>query len=462
MTGGGGRWLGRLGVGLAVLVAALVLAVGSVELVLRWRVRRAADAHVEQLLDGGRPTIIDTGPGELGPGVRASPVPNLIYEPRPNLRGVYDGAALATNRLGARHDYALPLAKPAGEFRLVGLGGDRVWGRGVGNGETYLDRLQEKLGRLAPGRAHVLNLGVWGYNASQQVAALAAKGVRFQPDVVTVDLHGDDARAPQRVSRIAYRPPAGSFLLAALRGLAGAGRPTEPAEPEVSYADLERAYDELAALAAAHGFAVVVVSDCLLDESVAALEGHCRLVSEEQWRRWRHRNQTHWGFALCPYNGALIARQPPPWQTPSAEGHRVLADLLYDCLLADPRTHPGLAPTAAIRLPVTDPGVWLRGFVPVAPDRRDAVAVGRGEMALGVRWLEPGERYVVALELGGPTGELRLGFEDGAPAPLSVDPAGRHRSAAPFEVDQAGELRLTLVAEGEVALRAVTLTRAPR
>ncbi len=112
---------------------------------------------------------------------------------------------------------AVALAKPAGTYRIVALGGSTTFGWGVGEQDTYPSLLQELLNRrctpvLAP-HIEVINGGVPGYISAQNALRLEREWVHYQPDAVLVmdglnDLFAipadgpGDGRAPTSVALV--------------------------------------------------------------------------------------------------------------------------------------------------------------------------------------------------------------------------------------------------------------------
>jgi hypothetical protein len=444
---------------------AALLTLALLEVALRTYYGLTARAHVVAALHSSA-AVTNGTEAELRGGVVPSPIPDLVYEPRPRWRGILDGVPVATNRLGARHDYDFPVDKGRDGFRVIGIGDEGMWGRGVANDETYLDRLQEKLGARAPGRVEVINLAVWGYNAFQQVAALRWKGMLFSPDLVIAGLSGDDVEPPRLPPGRPYRPRAGLYLLDAFVALAG----REPAGGEGALATLMAAHDELATLAREGRFGVVVFSECLLPVRWEALPEHCKVLSAADWRAWKHRNHTHWGFLPCGYAATLVPKSGEPWGAPTREGNLILADLLYDCLIRRPSTQPAFTPIQTIRLTVAQPAVALSGCAEVDVQADDPRATCGPETGLRLRWLPRGERFVVSLTLPAPApgAAVRIGPDDGELREARIDPDRVLRPIEPFEVDQEGDLLLRLETDAHagatpLALSSVELVRvAPR
>lgn len=74
--------------------------------------------------------------------------------------------------------------------RIAFLGDSFTWGWGVGQGESFTDRLQELLGNTA----HVQNFGVSGYSTGQERLLLEELVLPSKPEVVVVMFYGNDLR----------------------------------------------------------------------------------------------------------------------------------------------------------------------------------------------------------------------------------------------------------------------------
>jgi len=83
------------------------------------------------------------------------------------------------------------LEKPPGVLRVACLGDSHTFGDGVGEGETWPDRLREL---AAPG-VEVLNCGVNAYDAHQSVLWFERRVAAFEPDVVVFAYFVNDAAA---------------------------------------------------------------------------------------------------------------------------------------------------------------------------------------------------------------------------------------------------------------------------
>jgi len=279
--------LARLGPALLALGSTLFcLALG--EVVLRGR----AHLQARGLLTPDLELPVDPLPGtrvQLGEMIRRSANRRIIYELRPNLRVVYQGAPVTTNAAGFRGP-AIAATKPAGVERIVGIGDSFMFGQGVADHETHLARLEARRG----GSVETANLAVPGYNAAMEVETLLEKGLRLRPDIVVIEFIGNDLDLP---NFIAAEPQVLSlrrwfladFVAQRLRsrrraagnGLVDAPRDTwdgekyrsDPDSVPPAYRDLvgwpavERAYRTLHAASVEHGFRLVLLRwDSIADE----------------------------------------------------------------------------------------------------------------------------------------------------------------------------------------------------
>ena len=112
-----------------------------------------------------------------------------LYQPDPDLGHVlrpdHTSGDVHTNSFGFR-DREYALAKPAGTFRIVGLGDSFTFGAAFPGG-IYLERLEAKLTQ-AGRAAEVINTGVPAYSTVQEIGHLKKFGIRFAPDLVVLGL----------------------------------------------------------------------------------------------------------------------------------------------------------------------------------------------------------------------------------------------------------------------------------
>jgi lysophospholipase L1-like esterase len=111
----------------------------------------------------------------------------------PNYDGWFAGVPVRTNSLGFRDDREYQLEKRPGTFRIIVLGDSVTFGHGSVPEHTYPLLLGQRLKAWKPGVDwQVWNLGVPGYNTSQELAYLLEVGPTFRPDLVIVGFYGND------------------------------------------------------------------------------------------------------------------------------------------------------------------------------------------------------------------------------------------------------------------------------
>ena len=119
----------------------------------------------------------------------------VVYASNP--RGYFDddnGVLMTINRIGVRGSVS-SFAKPAGVYRILGLGDSFTFGVGVRDGDTFLSLLAERLKAHAgrEERVEVANAGVQGYNTRDEVLYLAHQWLRLAPDLVLITFYLNDA-----------------------------------------------------------------------------------------------------------------------------------------------------------------------------------------------------------------------------------------------------------------------------
>jgi hypothetical protein len=136
----------------------------------------------------------------LPPGANA----RTVYASNP--RGYFD----ARNGIDHRHNSAgwrdaeRTVAKPAGVYRLLGLGDSYLWGQGVKPEDISLTRLEAMLnaamatGGEPPVRIEAINAGLSGSNTADQRDLLLDRGLRYSPDLVIVHFVPNDVEPDVR------------------------------------------------------------------------------------------------------------------------------------------------------------------------------------------------------------------------------------------------------------------------
>ena len=122
------------------------------------------------------------------------PDDNLLYVFKPHFNGRIFEAIARINNVGLRGD-DIAARKPPGVCRVLCLGDSRTFGYQVAQNECFAAQLQEiRRAQHSEARLEVLNAGFPGYSSCQGLRYLELKGLRFDPDVVTVAFGFNDRR----------------------------------------------------------------------------------------------------------------------------------------------------------------------------------------------------------------------------------------------------------------------------
>jgi len=137
-------------------------------------------------------------PADLIDIIRPSPHQRIVYELKANLdRAYFKRHPVSTNSMGFRSK-EYPAEKSANTVVVFGLGDSLMFGHGVPDGQDCMAHLDEELNRRFPEKEwRVYNSGVPGYNTVMEVATLRAKGLPLEPDVVVLNIVGNDLVLPQ-------------------------------------------------------------------------------------------------------------------------------------------------------------------------------------------------------------------------------------------------------------------------
>ncbi len=136
---------------------------------------------------------------EFDPYYQLSSTPGLVYEIKPGVvlpDDLRQHSDALTNSRGFRdREFAVP--KPAGTFRIMGLGDSICYGAMIGRGQTFLKVLEEKLNSGEVSRRYEsVNCCVSGYNLEQDYLTLKEKAIFYQPDLIVLSIWIDDLTPP--------------------------------------------------------------------------------------------------------------------------------------------------------------------------------------------------------------------------------------------------------------------------
>lgn len=339
----------------AIVATAFALFVAECSLRV-WQVRTNRST-LEQAWSAAR-TLAPGDKARLVDLIRPSLDDRVIYELRPSLRDVeFKGARVDTNRHGFR-TRELDETAPPNTVTILGLGDSLMFGHGVGNDETYLAELEQRLdARRADRSWRTVNTAAPGYNTVMEVALLRARGLAFQPDIVVLGVCANDYAPPEYV-RLAEDPWRfdKSYVLDLVTGAArrvhaahsdttlvhksewGAefadlpGRVPPRYRATVGVEAFERALDELRGLADQHRFRVLVFTTYEYrfteDMLAAARERGFPTVSlMDELLAVLHREGAK-GFDEDSYRRSSLVVSPSNGH-PSALQHRMAAERLY-------------------------------------------------------------------------------------------------------------------------------------
>ena len=107
----------------------------------------------------------------------------------PGSRYEWQGIPVTINSRGLRNP-EVAYEKPAGTVRVLNLGDSIAMGWGVREEETYGRQLEQMLNESAAGGQsfQVINAGVPGWNPENELAFLQAEGLKYDPDLILLDL----------------------------------------------------------------------------------------------------------------------------------------------------------------------------------------------------------------------------------------------------------------------------------
>lgn len=286
---------------------------------------------------------------DIGKFARASSNPRLVYELAPG--------SFEINAAGYRGP-EYPERKPAGTKRIVGIGDSSAFGSGVGEGDTYLRRLERLLNAGDGDTVQVVNLAVAGYNSHQELEVLRTRGLAFDPDLVVLGYdHNDPApilgrKRPPMPDDYGKNPLHSELVRYVMRTLYSGPqfrfnrRVDDYVATGANWKSHLEALEEMCRVCNEHGIPGVVV---LYDMRIAPGD----FESTKHYRRLHAPLLELWetgGFSVldcCPMLQTHMLSQgwvniEPLWVSveprdghPNANGHRVIAEALVEVIEGD-------------------------------------------------------------------------------------------------------------------------------
>jgi len=362
----------------AALSALAALAVVEIGLRLWMGIADENPTEVRHKLERSRRTSLaeaSRGAFSLMGLVEPSEFEDIVYELKPKLDGTFRGRPVRTNSLGMRGEEC-SLRKPSQVYRVAGLGDSHMFGWGVGQDETYMHLVEQRLNASAAmargGRRYeLLNFAVPGYNTVMEVATYEHRAMAFAPDMVLLHFVGNDFGLPHFMQlprghepgvhlyladflRARFAPPDEDPDLAHdLHGLPEDQRQStrDRYERMVGQEAYEKAMARLAAMARRQRIPVVVLA-LGFDTEAGEIARRVSLANG-----FRVLDASPSLFAYLRQHGLDPAERQNRVRAfkqadghPSALAHQVLAEVVYDEL-----QRMGVAPSLAAPAPVLPP-----------------------------------------------------------------------------------------------------------
>ena len=171
------------------------------------------------LLEAGYRVVL-FGPESLSPAImssihtideeliRASSVPEAVWELKPFLNILFKKARLKTNSQGLR-DQEYSIVKPEGVFRIAVVGDSMTLPDGVAIEDAFHSILETRLNSQSRGKKYeLINFAVGGYNLRQYAAVIEKKIALYQPDLVLIGFcpENDFSPYPEKIFNQRYQP----------------------------------------------------------------------------------------------------------------------------------------------------------------------------------------------------------------------------------------------------------------
>jgi lysophospholipase L1-like esterase len=351
------------------VVTTILITLLGIELGLRLIVgTRQHHRELRSMLERSKQTVAEPGITNVSLRGLIQPSANdqLVYELKPGLRANFIGIPVAINQAGFR-ERDLPVNKPKGTFRIVGLGDSLMFGWGVPVETTYLRVLEELLQqRDDPIRYETLNFAVPGYNAAMEVETFLSIARHYGPDLVIVGLVGNDADVPNFMKQSWLKWPSTLYLYnlvvhgsAVMRNrarelmpqrwdsaeerLVPVGEIPEQFRDMVGLEAVRRSYAKLAHVTRDMKIPVLVVGDyrTMIDPvQVTDLEASAQFVFMDHYDLHAYERQHN--VTITPQDIRLSPTDPHP----NVLGHAVIAEGIYRTLV-----DRGLIPLAETKRP---------------------------------------------------------------------------------------------------------------
>ena len=176
----------------------LVVALGSGEVFVRAHIRAEQRGNsIERLREVSDRAMEAGRESALVHIIRLRDDELLQFELKPDLDMPFKSGSVRTNSVGMCEDREYSVAKPDGALRIVGLGDSGMFGWGVPYDGNYLAVLERNLAASTDDmETEVLNFAIPAINTCMEEAVLQQKAIDYDPDVVVVGWCVNDTSLP--------------------------------------------------------------------------------------------------------------------------------------------------------------------------------------------------------------------------------------------------------------------------
>ncbi len=265
----------------------------------------------------------------------------MTIELTPSTQIMFHGARFTTNRWGMR-DRDYELQAPPNTFRMALLGPSFVMGSGVNDEEVFEWLVEDRLNQEYAGSKYdgyqILNFGVAGHSALQELALLEQTVLSFQPDAVLLVSH--QLEEENLIRNLSFSLESGMAIpypyleeIAAQAGITGdtprseMERRLKPFGPEL----VAWTYERIAQISRDHEILPVWIYMQTLEKAEdPEIQAELRRIAEEQ------------GYIILDLSTVFAGHDPKTievaeWDRhPNTRGHQLLAQALYEALRSQP------------------------------------------------------------------------------------------------------------------------------
>ena len=267
------------------------------------------------------------------------------YELLPLAQDIVKMVDFSTNRWGMR-DKDYELAKPAGTYRIALLGASYNVAAGVEQDESFEAIVEQRLNATPPQDSkydsyEILNFSVGGYSLLQQAALIESRVAGFSPDVVLLTVHTSELRRLRIRTQSIVTGRKEIPYPEVSQAIQNSG-----AHPEMRSREMTEALESIT-----ENLEEWAIGEIARDLQAAGIKPIAVFIPEtieyqgvDIARRDRLKTLFEQvGFSFLELDNPYVtddirSLQLAEWDThPNVEGHRRIADNLYDMILENPQ-----------------------------------------------------------------------------------------------------------------------------